>query len=243
MLHPFEEKWRLRFERFAAKPTDAGIAGWSERGLDARVAFFQRTIKLEGKGRWGDIGCGAGTYTRLLKQQGQDVVGVDYSWPSLVKAKGQALLPWVGGNAYHLPFLSSAFDGILCFGVLQVLSQEGEVIKELNRVLKTKGELWIDGLNIFCPWHFTDILRRYFQKRPLHLRYVNPYAIKASLKTYGFTDLKLYWMPILPKYLTRLQWVFLLSGVQKIMNGLPWVSMWFSHAFYLHARKRNNEMV
>lgn len=35
---------------------------------------------------WLDIGCGAGTYTRMLASEGLRVIGIDYSLPSLVKA-------------------------------------------------------------------------------------------------------------------------------------------------------------
>jgi len=67
---------------------DAGIAGWTTSGLATRFRAFQRAWQRPPRpGMWLDIGCGAGTYTRFLVDEGLDVVGVDYSLPSLQKAR------------------------------------------------------------------------------------------------------------------------------------------------------------
>src|SRR6185312_7623388 len=65
MVNGFEHSWRKRFGEFAElSDDDAGIAGWSESGLDARFRRFrrlwgERTIS----GCWIDAGCGAATYS------------------------------------------------------------------------------------------------------------------------------------------------------------------------------------
>ena len=63
----FEKRWRGRFEDFGAQgDDDASIAGWSSTGLDARRRNFARLWRPGRPGaRWLDVGCGAGTYTRL----------------------------------------------------------------------------------------------------------------------------------------------------------------------------------
>ena len=64
----FETAWRSRFEEFASiRDDDAGIAGWSPAGLDARMRRFTGLWRPSREGlRWLDAGCGAGTYTRYL---------------------------------------------------------------------------------------------------------------------------------------------------------------------------------
>jgi ubiquinone/menaquinone biosynthesis C-methylase UbiE len=120
---PFEAGWRRRFEDYGhSQEDDAGIAGWSDSGLQARVRNFLRFWQPPGSGgTWLDAGCGAGTYSRAMARAGQRVVGLDYSVPSLLKARarsGPATLSWTAGDATQLPFRSASFDGAICFGVL-----------------------------------------------------------------------------------------------------------------------------
>src|SRR5207237_423577 len=53
-----------------------------------------------------DVGCGAGTYTRWLSDQGLQVVGLDYSQPTLKKARQRMSpgIPLCAGDATRLPF-------------------------------------------------------------------------------------------------------------------------------------------
>ena len=91
----FEEIWRKRFtERGRVYDDDAAIAGWTESGLEVRLRHFQRVWRGDTAGaRWLDVGCGAGSYTRYLASQGVAPVGVDYSLPSLQKARAAVALP------------------------------------------------------------------------------------------------------------------------------------------------------
>src|SRR5688572_17722623 len=87
----FERAWRKRFEGFAERNDDeAGIAGWTNSGLQTRLRRFAALWRVPTPGqRWLDAGCGAGTYTRLLEEHGLEVVGVDYSLTSLRKARAR----------------------------------------------------------------------------------------------------------------------------------------------------------
>src|SRR6266481_1370695 len=65
---PDEAEWQGRFREFAeSRDDDAGIAGWTSTGLEARLRRFLALWKPGAQGeRWLDAGCGAGTYTRVL---------------------------------------------------------------------------------------------------------------------------------------------------------------------------------
>ena len=101
----FEEGWRRRFEKFAAHSNDdARIAGWSTTGLEIRFRYF---LHLWGKKEhtlaefWLDLGCGAGTYSRFIAGQGMQVISLDYSYPTLQKAKikGGDSIQWCAADA------------------------------------------------------------------------------------------------------------------------------------------------
>ena len=123
---------------------DAGIAGWTATGLDARVRRFLKLWKPGESGlRWLDAGCGAGTYTRILRGQHREVVGVDYSLPTLRRAaaRDEEGAVYTVADVTSLPFRGEQFDGVLCLGVTQALAAGEPALRELARLLKPGGEL------------------------------------------------------------------------------------------------------
>jgi len=66
----FEDEWRARFERFASThSSEASISGWSESGLERRVHLFRSLVPAASPGPAPvalELGCGAGTYVRIL---------------------------------------------------------------------------------------------------------------------------------------------------------------------------------
>jgi ubiquinone/menaquinone biosynthesis C-methylase UbiE len=118
MSPDFEAAWRRRFEEFAREhDSDAGIAGWSEAGLQARLRGFLRSWRPDAPGAvWLDAGCGAGTYARAMASAGQQVVGLDYSLPSLLKARRRSQdgsILWLAADVTRLPLASSSLDGAI----------------------------------------------------------------------------------------------------------------------------------
>src|SRR5436190_11630124 len=153
----FERKWKERFAEYGTLyDDDAGIAGWSPTGLDTRFRHFVDAFgSAPIQGVWLDAGCGAATYSRFLATQGATVLALDYSFPSLVKASARSPdgLRFVAGDATRLPFHPATFDGVLCFGVTQALSDTEPVVRELAAVCRVGGQVWIDALNQWCLPH------------------------------------------------------------------------------------------
>jgi SAM-dependent methyltransferase len=237
----FERAWRRRFEGFAAHSEDeAGIAGWSRSGLEARVRRFVSLWRPPPRGqRWLDAGCGAGTYTRLLEQDRLDVIGVDYSLITLRKARARDSRPrrYAVADIRRLPFAAGAFDGLLCFGVLQAMADSASVVEELCRLVRPGGELWLDALNRRCLVHSADLLRRRLKGKPIHLRYDSPSALQRMLRHAGMRDVQVHWMPILPGAWQRWQPLLESRGAVAALRGLPLLGGLASHAFIVHARK------
>ena len=173
----FERKWRQRFERFGQTHNDdAPISGWSPGGLAARFRHFRQCWKTSVSGDWLDAGCGPGTYTRYLFENGQRVIGVDYSLPSLKKARDRSPgnIHWIVADVQHLPMGKACFDGVLCFGVMQALAQPDGAIAELAAMVRPGGWLWIDAINDWC---LLSRWQRWRNPRPAHpLRYDSPAA-------------------------------------------------------------------
>jgi len=238
----FEDQWRERFEEFASlRDDDAGIAGWSSTGLEARVRRFRALWIRPGNagGRWLDAGCGAGTYTRILLDARQDVVGVDYSSVTLRKAATRNLkgASFVAADVRFLPFRAGTFEGALCLGVTQALAESGGAIRSLGATLKPGGDVWLDALNGWCVIHVWGRLRRRMRGKPRHLRYESPWRMKRLLRECGFDDVQLHWMPIAPGGSPALQRVAESPVTTWLLRWIPLAGPLLSHAFILKGTK------
>jgi len=238
----FEEIWRKRFtERGRVFDDDAGIAGWTESGLEARLCHFQRVWPGDEPGAaWLDAGCGAGSYTRYLAERGVAPLGLDYSLPSVQKARARSdgAIPWLVGDATQLPVAPGTMDGVMCFGVMQALAGPEKAMTELLAAARPGGQVWIDALNRHALTTLVKRLRARLQGRALGLRYDSPTHLCRLLRESGAEDVRVYWVPILPSALRGLQpWVE--SGpMHWLLSRLPWLASPLSHAFLVSARKR-----
>lgn len=120
------------------------------------VPFYQRRVEarqvlallgeVKGK-RILDIGCGDGLFALELARKGAQVVGLDTS-PSVLSRgahRAQALRLerafFLHGNATTMALASSAFDLTVCNCVLEHIAADGEVLRDIYRVLKPGGKL------------------------------------------------------------------------------------------------------
>ncbi|MCG5528022.1 class I SAM-dependent methyltransferase [Halorhodospira halophila] len=237
----FARRWQRRFmQRGATLEDDAGIAGWTPTGLDARFRQFRQIWEQVDApaGRWLDLGCGAGTYTRYLRAGGREVVGLDYSPPSLHKAqqRSESEIPWVAGDAQRLPFGDDLFDGVLCLGVLQALPGPRPALAEMARVVRPGGEIWVDALNAGClPTVLAEWRRRRAGRSP-HLRYDDYTAVVEDFETMGVEVREVAWLLLLPGRIARLQpWVEQ-SVVRGALRIVPALERRLCHSFLIRAR-------
>jgi SAM-dependent methyltransferase len=241
----FEEYWRRLFEyRASILDDDAGIAGWSTSGLGTRFRQFQRLWRerrgsVQPTGRWLDLGCGAGTYTRFLASQGLEVTAVDYSALTTQKARqrspGDVL--WAVADATRLPFATASMDGALCFGVMQALSSPHRALAELRRVLRPGGELWVDALNGRCLPNAMSAAWRRSRGKHLHLRYDTVPVFADALRAEGFDTIQVNWLPVLPDRLRFLQKAAEARVTRRLLDVPPF-GTFASHSFVAAARAR-----
>jgi SAM-dependent methyltransferase len=237
----FEELWRRRFtERGRVFDDDAGIAGWTESGLGARLRHFRQVWPGDRPGAaWLDAGCGAGSYTRFLAERGVAPVGLDYSLPSVQKARARSdgEIVWLVGDATQLPVHPGSMDGVMCFGVMQALSGPEKVVAELVSAARPGGQIWIDALNRNC---LSSLIGRFvarIRRRSMSLRHDAPSELVRLLAACGGEDIRVYWVPILPGALQRLQpWVES-RFMRRLLARLPWLASPLSHAILVSARK------
>ncbi len=129
---------------------------------DANVPFYLTALRavfsecnLNGDLHILDAGCGSGTKSLLLANQGFRVTGIDVSPEMLQKAQEKALTvelnkrtEFQSGNLISLSFADEVFDCVLCWGVLMHIPDVETALSELIRVLKPGGFLVISEGNL-----------------------------------------------------------------------------------------------
>jgi 2-polyprenyl-3-methyl-5-hydroxy-6-metoxy-1,4-benzoquinol methylase len=199
MYSRLENEWHARYERWAGThAADHLVSGWSERGLSRRLALISRCITEAGviPGSWLlDLGAGPGVFTRRLNGFGFSCIGLDYSSKVLAIAKSKdKSVPYVQGEAYHLPFQRSRFMGVICIGVLQSLENVHLAIEEMRRVIEPRGYLFLDGLNSLFWLHSLKLSKERFFNTASRMSYHNPFYLIDQLQNLGFGETRLYWL-------------------------------------------------
>jgi len=114
-------------------------------------------LKKEGKAPVLDYGCGTGTATMKLLRRGIRTVSMDASLTMVQLLKKKAAAEGteclcIVGDAEHLPFKSSVFNGIICAGVLHHIPSIEKGVAEQARVLKKDGMLFVAEPFRDKPW-------------------------------------------------------------------------------------------
>ena len=97
-----------------------------------------------------DIGCGMGRHAIMMKHEGYNVTGTEYSQTAVNQAKDWANqleidIPFSQSSADEQPFPDATFDGIVCFSVLSYLPYDRylQATREIHRLLKPGGQCFI----------------------------------------------------------------------------------------------------
>jgi SAM-dependent methyltransferase len=239
-MNGFEQQWQRRFEKFATRhQSEHEVSGWSLTGLRHRVATFERLLDrglLPARARVLELGCGAGTYVRLLGKHGHRAVGLDYSLPTLARAVAADPSPrgrYAAGSAYALPFHAGAFQAVVCVGVLQAIEQPSLALSEIARILAPKGTMVVETLN---PWNPLAVRRRltaFLTGQPTRFRYGTPARIERWMRALSIRPAQRVSILLPPRSLPGLERVLARSWVERLLSWAPGLRAITAQAFWL----------
>jgi SAM-dependent methyltransferase len=104
-------------------------------------ALFDRLASLESGLKVLDSGCGEGYVSRELARRGHKAFGIDVS-QYIIKAAKEATVGndgYIRGDVCQMPFRDESFDCVVSNFLLVELEEPENFIKEVERVLKSKG--------------------------------------------------------------------------------------------------------
>lgn len=137
-----------------------------------------------------DVGCGSGTYLKLMRDLGWQVRGVELDEGAVQTAR-RAKLDVRQGTMDDLdPELDGMFDAITVGHVIEHTHDPVAALTAASRVLKPGGTLWIGTPNLgsFGAWLFRARWRAL--EPPRHLVIFTGAALTVALHRAGFIDVR-----------------------------------------------------
>lgn len=157
------------------------------------------TLPREQKLRVLDLGCGNGSLSNLIAQQGYEVVGVEESELGFKFARlNFPECHFIQASIYDLPYpeLKNSFDVVISLEVIEHLLYPKELVRAAKKCLKPNGRLIIT-----TPYHgylknlFLAVSGKMDQHFTVlwdggHVKFFSVATMNALLKSEGFTNLR-----------------------------------------------------
>lgn len=157
------------------------------------------TLPSQQKLRVLDLGCGNGSLSHLIAQQGYEVVGVEESESGFKSAR--LSFPdchFIQASIYDLPYaeLRNSFDIVMSSEVIEHLLYPRELVRAAKKCLKPNGRLILTtpyhGYLKFLVLALAGKMDKHLN--PLwdggHIKFLSIATMSALLKSEGYTDIK-----------------------------------------------------
>jgi len=139
------EMWRILLLAFRVRAEPLPYA----RAAADLVPRYLRSRGVRPTGSWLDVGCGGGALAPAMVEAGAErVVALDVADRRLPALRGNA---FALGSATALPFPDAAFDGVLCSNVLEHVADHAGMVRELLRVCRPGGTVYLSWTNWYSP--------------------------------------------------------------------------------------------
>lgn len=146
----------------------------------SKLSFLRGMIIL-------DNGCGIGSSSKRLLAANNRVISLEYN-PFLLKyaCKKGAVKEPIRGDSQNLPIKSNCVNVVIFHDVIEHLHLPGQALKEIHRILKSNGKLYLITPNGL----WSSLCYRLFPNTkpddPTHIHEFNWKELKAELLKSGF---------------------------------------------------------
>lgn len=149
---------------------------------------YRHLPRWQGKGeKVLDIGCGDGAFLKRAAQIGWEAWGVE---PDAKAAAGLSGFKVLLGSLPNIPLPDASFDYITLSHVIEHLHDPVAALKEIHRLLKPGGKVWIATPNIESFGHRLFGATWIGIQSPTHLVLFNRQAMRLAFASSGFQSLR-----------------------------------------------------
>lgn len=131
-----------------------------------------------------DAGCGVGSNLKVISESGLNVIGIDNSLYALSIINKELNVPLLCGDINMLPLRSNSVGIVIAMDILEHLENDSKVIKEIYRVLKRNGVLFLTVPAFNFLWGLQDKVskhkRRYTKKEIISKLTKNGFKVSKS---------------------------------------------------------------
>lgn len=189
-----------------------------ETGRRAQAKLILSLIaKHKKQGKMLDIGCGPGLFLDEAKKQGWSVQGVDLSGWAKEHAKKNFGIEVLQGTLHDARFPDRNFDGIVMNDVIEHLEDPKSALKEIWRVLKNDGILYVSTPDIES--FLSRLLRaKWWGINKYHLFY---FSRKTLEKMFQEAGLKSVHYASYPRVFSWNYWVERLRAYPRFVYTIP----------------------
>jgi SAM-dependent methyltransferase len=129
---------------------------YKDKDYEKEVDFIENIFGESKPKKILEVGCGTGSYTKILLERGYEVTAVDISEDMLKIASEKCACKFIKGDIRDIS-LNGKFDAcIAMFAVMGYITENSDIIKTLNNIHR---HLKPDGFFIFDVWNGLAVMR------------------------------------------------------------------------------------
>lgn len=182
--------WQKNFNESQSEEKEFDKVLEIERFFNRRIEILSRNIPDIEESTILDMGGANGYFSRFLHPT-NNYLNIDFS-EELLKEHQPAKYSLITynsilGDVENTPIKSKTIDVIFCFSVTQCLKEPERLVREIHRILKPGGDLYLVALNSMSPINRTiKILNRIVLSGLGSITLQDPNSFREDLEAVGF---------------------------------------------------------
>ncbi len=154
---------------------------YNDKDYEKETDFVEEIFSFFGKpARILEVGCGTGNYSRIFRERGYEVSGIDISEKMIDSAKVKCDCAFQVGDVRSFSF-ERKFDAcVALFAVMSYMTENSDVLNAFRNVRK---HLKSDGLFVFDVWNGLAVLRTLPETRVKEVEDANTKILRIARPT------------------------------------------------------------
>lgn len=138
---------------------------WFRARLEILESLLQKKILRTGNRNLKILNAGVatGATTEMLEKYGE-VTSLEYDKDCCEFLKNQLNMEVINASLTALPFKDHTFDLVCAFDVIEHIEEDHTAVKEINRVLKQKGNIYLTVPAFNFLWSHHDEVNHHFRR-------------------------------------------------------------------------------